>query len=113
MELLLLLVLLATWIGLACGVGVIAAQRGKDRGTWTLIAILVSPLIAILFLIAAPVSTHSASDTPTEGHRVKCTECAELILPEAKVCRFCGAKRESQLIRIPIYRTSTGRTSIH
>ena len=28
-----------------------------------------------------------------ERTRVPCDRCAELILPEAKVCRYCGAER--------------------
>jgi len=28
-----------------------------------------------------------------ERKRVPCDRCAELIFPEAKVCRYCGAER--------------------
>jgi hypothetical protein len=28
-----------------------------------------------------------------ERTRVPCDRCAELILPEAKICRYCGAER--------------------
>jgi len=28
-----------------------------------------------------------------DRNRVPCDRCAELILPEAKVCRYCGAER--------------------
>jgi hypothetical protein len=97
MDGIVVLVLFATWVGLACGVGAIAVQRGKDRGTWTMIALFISPLIAILFLMASPTSASGPTTQPGESQRVKCSECAELILPEAKVCRFCGAKREPQV----------------
>lgn len=34
------------------------------------------------------------STTPRdERKRVPCDRCAELIFPEAKVCRYCGAER--------------------
>jgi rRNA maturation endonuclease Nob1 len=35
----------------------------------------------------------SAATLRDERPRVPCDRCAELILPEAKVCRYCGAER--------------------
>lgn len=28
--------------------------------------------------------------TESDGARVKCAHCAELIMPDAKICRYCG-----------------------
>ena len=39
-------------------------------------------------------SRASNATTPRDDRpRVPCDRCAELILPEAKVCRYCGAER--------------------
>ena len=69
----------------------IAGQRERDRVLWFLISLVTSPVLAILMLIALP--QRSIKVTSLGSDRVKCEQCAELILPDAKRCRFCGASR--------------------
>jgi hypothetical protein len=43
--------------------------------------------------VAASVSSPSAVASvppPASEQRIRCPQCAEWILPQAKVCRFCG-----------------------
>jgi hypothetical protein len=42
------------WIGLAVVVGVAANTRGRSGGGWFLLAVLISPLIAGLLVLALP-----------------------------------------------------------
>ena len=48
-----MLLLLALWVLLSIAVGFWAYSRGRGRVTWLLIALLVSPLIATILLLAA------------------------------------------------------------
>jgi len=43
------------WIILSVIVGRIATERGRGYAEWTLFALLVSPIIALLFLSVAPI----------------------------------------------------------
>lgn len=67
------------WIILAILVGVYANGKGKNGALYTLIAILLSPLIGFLIALFAQDDT-----------RIDCPLCAERIKPEAKYCPFCG-----------------------
>jgi phosphotransferase system glucose/maltose/N-acetylglucosamine-specific IIC component len=42
------------WIGIAIAVGSAANARGRSGGGWFLLALIFSPIIALLFLIAFP-----------------------------------------------------------
>ncbi len=50
----LLLITLVPWVALAAVVGVAANTRGRDGGVWFFFAVIISPLIAGLFLLALP-----------------------------------------------------------
>ena len=41
-------------------------------------------------------STKQAADEAIAEDRIPCPECAELILPQARVCKHCGAKLKPQ-----------------
>lgn len=80
------------WLLFSLVVGVMASHRGRGGYGWFLLACLISPLLAFLFLVASPNLAESAAvRAPTEKSHVRCPACAELVLPEAVKCKHCGA----------------------
>ena len=80
----------AFWILLSVAVAILATKRGRGGGSWFLIALLLSPLLGAIFLLVSDnLATKNTQTDPNQG-RIKCPACAELVLPEATLCKHCG-----------------------
>lgn len=77
------------WIGLAVAVGMVATSRNRGSGNWFLVSVVFSPLIGLILLLAMP-NLQTRSGTDDTADRIKCPACAELVLPDASVCKHCG-----------------------
>ena len=85
------------WFVLSVAVGVLASNRGRSGVGWFLLAALLTPLLGfILVLVAKDLSKVEsvAAAAPTESTHVRCTACAEWVLPEGLLeCLLFGALR--------------------
>lgn len=85
------------WLMFAAVVGVFAANRGRSGFGWFLLSLVISPLLGFLFVAvsknlkeAASVAS-SSQGVPGPDTHVRCSACAEWVLPMAAVCKHCGA----------------------
>ena len=74
------------WVIAALGVGLVASTRGRGSGTWFVIGLLLSPLLAVVLLFAMP---NNAAAISTKTHHA-CPACAEQVLRAAVKCKHCG-----------------------
>ena len=79
------------WLLFALVVGMIASSRGRSGFGWFILACLISPLLAGIFLLVSA-NLRRQADRPNPSTHVKCPDCKELILKDAQVCRYCGCK---------------------
>lgn len=86
-----MLTIIFFWLMFALVVGMIASSRGRSGFGWFLLACLVSPLLAGIFLLVSS-NLATKAERPDPSTHVKCPDCAELVLAEAKVCKHCSCK---------------------
>jgi phosphotransferase system glucose/maltose/N-acetylglucosamine-specific IIC component len=77
------------WIGFAIIVGVGAAARGRSALGWAILGLVISPLLALVLLLLLP-NRKTAPGTPTPETHVRCPDCRELVLKDARRCKHCG-----------------------
>jgi len=77
------------WIVFAIIVGVGAAARGRSGLGWAVLGLVISPVLALVLLLLLP-NRKTAPGTPTPETHVRCPDCRELVLKDARRCRFCG-----------------------
>lgn len=79
------------WFTFAVILGIAAAGRGRSGVGWFLLAMIISPLLALILLVLLP-NLKMGTAAPTPDTHIKCPDCAELVLREARVCKHCGCK---------------------
>lgn len=84
-----LIFIICLWIFLAILVGLTAAGRGRKGVGWTLLACLISPVVAGAFLLAITDRSPRAK-TPAPATHQPCPACGKRIPVEARVCLHCG-----------------------
>jgi hypothetical protein len=81
------------WFLLAVAVGVLASNRGRSGFGWFLLSAVLSPLLGFVFvLVAKNLAVPVGVPQESGATHVRCSECAEWVLPEATTCKHCGAK---------------------
>lgn len=92
--------LVMIWFVGAIVIGVGASSRGRSGFGWFLLSLLISPLLSLILLAVTPnLAEKAAAEAlrPNFDTHVKCPDCAELVLKEAKVCKHCGCKLVPQV----------------
>lgn len=85
------------WFLVSIAIGIWASNKGRSGLGWFVLAILISPILAAIFLavskdLSKPSTAQVASDIPSPSTHVTCPECAEYVRMEARVCKHCGCK---------------------
>jgi hypothetical protein len=78
------------WFGLSCIAGYVGGNKGHSGFAFFLLSLIFSPLIGLTSALVAKDLTKEPA--PSEKTHLKCPDCAELVLKEAKVCKHCHAK---------------------
>jgi hypothetical protein len=76
------------WFGIAFVTGVAASARGRNGFGWFLLGLVFSPLALIAVLVLPKLDPNA----PTPETHLRCPDCKELVLKEARVCKHCGCK---------------------
>lgn len=80
------------WVLFSVAVGVYASNRGRSGLGWFALSLLISPLLGLIFCaVSTDKSRAPGAGQPGAATHVKCPACAEWVLPEARVCKHCGA----------------------
>lgn len=69
--------------------GFIARSKGRNFFTWWVYGVLLFLVAFIHSIVIKSTVEHSEREMIEAGMK-KCPFCAEMIKPDAKVCRYCG-----------------------
>ena len=76
------------WLVFSALVGFFAGQRGRSGLGWFLFSLILSPLLGLLFV--AVLTDKKAAAGPSPKTHVRCPDCRELVLKDARKCKHCG-----------------------
>jgi len=77
-----------------CGIisAIIASNKGRSGAGWFFIGVLFGPLGIVAALVVSADHKAVKQQKVTEGTHRKCPMCAELVLAEAKICKYCKSE---------------------
>ena len=84
------------WVLMGILAAIIANAKGRSAGGFGCLGVLLGPIGILAAMLAAPASAVAARERP--DRRVACDRCAEMIQPDARVCRFCGQEYEWEAV---------------
>jgi hypothetical protein len=78
------------WFAFAAAVGAYGSSKGRSGFGWFLLSVVISPLLGFIFCAIADDLKHPKEVAPTPETHVKCPDCRELVLHDARKCKHCG-----------------------
>lgn len=79
------------WIIGSIIVAVAAKARGRSPVAWLALSVLLSPLLMlVLVLVMGKASDHGTPERATPDTHVRCPDCRELVMRDARKCKHCG-----------------------
>ena len=81
-------VFLVIWFGCAIMCWAVANSKGRFAGGWFFLG-LVFGIFALIAVAAMP-STARKRGAPTPSTHVKCPDCRELVMKDARRCKHCS-----------------------
>lgn len=78
------------WVLFAIAVGAYGSSKGRSGFGWFLFSIILSPLLGFIFCAVASDLKHHKEAAPNEDTHVKCPDCREFVLRDARKCKHCG-----------------------
>lgn len=76
------------WLAFAVACAIIASSKGRSGFGWFIIG-LPFGLLALIVVAVMP-SLKGRKDAPSPDTHVKCPDCRELVLMDARKCKHCG-----------------------
>ncbi|MCX6017617.1 MAG: hypothetical protein NTZ50_03800 [Chloroflexi bacterium] len=81
--------------------GAVMGPGGLRTGATLMLDIVATGVFLLMAIVGRKSNPSTTEETPTLlpsdlANRVQCPHCAEMILPDAKVCRFCGRSVHEQ-----------------
>lgn len=81
------MIILLCWVLLAVLVGRYAREKGLNGAWFFFVSVFLSPLVGFLMvLVSATDRTLAAQKSGLK----ECSDCAEYVEQDARICRFCG-----------------------
>ena len=78
------LVWLLIWIVCGMAAGAVMSKKGRGRVEGYALGFLLGPIGVVIALVLRPTTSKT-------GEFKVCSQCAERIRTEAKICRYCGS----------------------
>ena len=81
---------------IACGItaGIVASNKGRSVAGWCFLGVALGPIGVLMAIVVSRNEAEIESRAIRFGKGRKCPSCAELVKPEATVCKHCGGALE-------------------
>jgi hypothetical protein len=83
-------ILALLWLAVAGFTVAIAESKFRSQLGWLALGVVFGPLALISVGLMEPLDR--LDDAPRPATHVKCPDCRELVLKEARVCKHCGCR---------------------